>query len=413
MTVSSKTRRLAAALALGATALAASAPLADAAPVPKIVNGGVVTASTPWMAALAVSPSAAASGASPFDRQFCGGTLMAPRVVVTAAHCVVDDGVVTPAAKLSAILGRQNLNGAGGEEIQVTQVSVHPGYAESHMRNDVAVLQLARPSAGTPAGFMEDGMSVAKYEMATVLGWGKLQEGGASPENLMAVDVPVWSDAECQSAYPVGGAIAPYDAATMTCAGFSDGVRDACQGDSGGPLMVHRAGTWRLFGVVSYGEGCARAGKPTNYAWLGARSALRTWTVERLQALSAPAPQPTQVQTAPAPAPVQGTAPSQTAADAAPAIFSLSATRRTFRRSSGTTLRTSVSEAATLTFTLSRRSGGRHVRVATLRRGAHRGVNRTALSGRRLRRGTYRVTVVARDAAGNRSARRALRLRVR
>ncbi|NBU64481.1 MAG: serine protease, partial [Chloroflexia bacterium] len=85
---------------------------------------------------------------------------------------------------------------------------------------------------------------------------------------LRKVTVPIVSNTTCNTNY--GGGIT----ARMVCAGLPTGGVDSCQGDSGGPLFVNDASTPKLIGVVSWGEGCAVAGKPGVYANV---QAMRSW----------------------------------------------------------------------------------------------------------------------------------------
>lgn len=93
--------------------------------------------------------------------------------------------------------------------------------------------------------------------MSDVAGWGLLCESGCSVTAILNfVTVPVITNAQCTAQY--GGIIT----AGMLCAGFPEGGRDACQMDSGGPLTFGN----QLIGVVSFGEGCARANRAGVYA---------------------------------------------------------------------------------------------------------------------------------------------------
>jgi secreted trypsin-like serine protease len=94
---------------------------------------------------------------------------------------------------------------------------------------------------------------------ATVLGWGRTGEEAPASPTLRSVVVPVIADAEC------GRESSGFNANSMVCAGYPDGGRDACAGDSGGPMVVDG----RLVGIVSFGEGCARAGNPGYYTRVG------------------------------------------------------------------------------------------------------------------------------------------------
>lgn len=93
-----------------------------------------------------------------------------------------------------------------------------------------------------------------------ITGWGRLSSGGATPDILQQVSVPIASRARCERAYP--GKI--HD--SMICAGVDQGGIDSCQGDSGGPMVCESAGRFYLHGATSWGYGCASAGKFGVYA---------------------------------------------------------------------------------------------------------------------------------------------------
>ncbi|KAJ7355072.1 hypothetical protein OS493_028293 [Desmophyllum pertusum] len=82
-----------------------------------------------------------------------------------------------------------------------------------------------------------------------------------SPTSSWQVSVPVVSQASCKRAY---GSSSIHD--SMICAGYPAGGKDACQGDSGGPMVCEEKGKYFLEGVVSWGHGCAAAGKYGVYA---------------------------------------------------------------------------------------------------------------------------------------------------
>jgi len=92
----------------------------------------------------------------------------------------------------------------------------------------------------------------------------------------MQVVVPVDNRDLCNASY--SGALDD----TMVCAGdLKEGGIDSCQGDSGGPLMAYRNDHWELFGVVSWGKGCAEPGYPGIYGYLPA-AGMVDWILDTL-----------------------------------------------------------------------------------------------------------------------------------
>jgi trypsin len=97
---------------------------------------------------------------------------------------------------------------------------------------------------------------------------GDVTDGGDDSVTLRKVDVPVVSRATCRNNYSTS-AITD----RMFCAGLTQGGKDSCQGDSGGPVV---SSSKQLLGVVSFGYGCAIAGKPGVYSRIGALSSFVT-----------------------------------------------------------------------------------------------------------------------------------------
>ena len=120
------------------------------------------------------------------------------------------------------------------------------------------------------AGAAEGGLW-APSTMETIAGWGTTSEGGSAPSVLQEAQVPITTDDYCSGAYD------DFESTTMVCAGYPQGGVDTCQGDSGGPMFGRATtGELRVVGATSFGEGCARAGKPGVYARVG-DTTLREW----------------------------------------------------------------------------------------------------------------------------------------
>ncbi|MFD7068069.1 S1 family peptidase [Streptomyces sp. NPDC059913] len=202
--------------------------------------------------------------------QFCGAVVVAPTKVLTAAHCLSKEALgvdVGSVHDLRIISGRDTLLGTGGQEVAVRETWTNPGFDPATNVGDLAVLTLADALPAKSAIPMAESGDAA-YTPGTdamVYGWGDTTGNGDYASSLRAAKVNVLSDATCVQAYP-GGRNGTYDASSMLCAGEPLGGYDACQGDSGGPLVARG----RLIGLVSWGNGCARAGYPGVYTRISA-----------------------------------------------------------------------------------------------------------------------------------------------
>lgn len=218
----------------------------------RIVGGQrASTADTPWAVYLT----------DPSGFQFCGGTLVAPTKVITAAHCM---STVTPTA-IRVVAGRDDKQATAGETGTVTSAWVSPDFQSVGRGLDVAVLTLAAPSTRAPLP-LAGPADAALYRAGTaarVYGWGANAEGGPASRYLSGATVPMRDDGYCRAGDQ------GFDPSLLTCAGYDVGGVDSCQGDSGGPLVAGG----KLIGITSFGDGCARAGKPGYYVRVGQVSA--------------------------------------------------------------------------------------------------------------------------------------------
>jgi secreted trypsin-like serine protease len=187
----------------------------------------------------------------------CGGALTAPRVVLTAGHCVGGSGPDTGITVTAGVTDLRSRDAVTARSVSVIRAE---GFATETRGDDWALIRLDR-ALGLPT--LDIAHTAPVSGTMTVMGWGQTGEDSFRQERrLRYATVPIVPDATCAKAYRKVGVTLVAD--ESLCAGRR-GV-DTCQGDSGGP-MVRRdsAGRWVQVGIVSWGLGCAREGYPGVY----------------------------------------------------------------------------------------------------------------------------------------------------
>ena len=203
----------------------------------------------------------------------CGATAISRNVVLTAAHCVVDEvtNEYMDASSLSLVFGQDDPEGALARgTAQVVRVvhyvvpSTYGIYDNGVATNDVAVLETADPVPGTIPVLPPNRASLlATGKQALILGYGlkDASDPDSTPTNLLAAFMPVRRPTACSDV------VSHYNDKVMICAGDNYGPAP-CPGDSGGPLIVSDPATGTLYeaGVVSFGQECEEVGSISVFA---------------------------------------------------------------------------------------------------------------------------------------------------
>lgn len=229
--------------------------------IARIFNGRPAEkGTTPWIAMLS----------HPNGEPFCGGSLVGPNWVLTAAHCLhssldPEDPILQDFYKISPsdfkiIVGKhwRHRSDETEQHLGVKRIFLHPLYNPNTFENDMALVELSKDPVLNdfvmpiclPEGPPEEGT------MVIVSGWGK-QFLQRFPETLMEVEIPIVGHHTCQEAYAPLKKNVTRD---MICAGLKEGGKDACAGDSGGPMVTldNDRGQWYLVGTVSWGYDCGK-----------------------------------------------------------------------------------------------------------------------------------------------------------
>lgn len=232
----------------------------------------------------------ASGGSEIFCKQFCAGVLIAPRWIVTAAHCVDDS--LTSVGLLRVVAGTADLYSATtANTYTIAKKIIHPvyGLTDARFASDIALLKLDSPLAFPLASLAETAFLAAlkadapsKNDEVAASGWGRLSNTGKFPKKLQRVGIDLQLDSICQSTYNVTGGVQNFIAGSMLCAAEFDpsliedddvgdlSPRDedgegVCNYDSGGPLTFFANGFLQVAGLTSFAPkgACASTRTPS------------------------------------------------------------------------------------------------------------------------------------------------------
>lgn len=243
---------------------------------PRIVGGDSVDISSAPATVALINNRALSQTGSYFQAQFCGGTVIGARWVLTAAHCLITDSGTVPASNVSVLMGSTDLNNPINQPIGVTRIIAHSAYNDRNNANDIALLQLEYNALVAPTPL--DNQTSALNDLAYIVGWGAINAGDNGqaqqfPTQLRGAYVRMVPGNDCALMFDQYAGLV--DDSNL-CAGRAEGGVDTCQGDSGGPLYRYNEANpavMNVSGITSWGFGCGDAQTPGVYTRVAAYNA--------------------------------------------------------------------------------------------------------------------------------------------
>ena len=201
---------------------------------PQIVGGSLADPGEyPWQVALVYSADLDSDFEDPFEGFFCGGVLLDPTHVLTAAHCITFDfGLYVHPVWIDVVLGVNTLSdgptaGVSGQRIGVDGVFAHAAHNPDTFDSDLALVRLESPAT------LDANTDVISYThlfdsdlfdpgtMATVTGWGQTSVSDPASDDLREANVDIVSNTTCNGPSAYNGLVTP----NMLCAGPAGGWR--------------------------------------------------------------------------------------------------------------------------------------------------------------------------------------------
>ncbi|XP_062870811.1 transmembrane protease serine 2-like [Trichomycterus rosablanca] len=237
--------------------------------ISRIVGGTTVTTRGrwPWQVSLQAS-----------GGHCCGGSIITPYWIVTAAHCVEKIPYAYQWTVYAGYLTLNEMRTSSGSSLAT--IVKHASYNPNTNVYDIALMKLSSPIQMTPFAkpvcLPNAGLNFVAPRQCYITGWGATYSSGGATNQLKEAQINLIDSSVCNAANSYKGQITD----SMICAGFMAGGIDTCQGDSGGPMVTEESSLWWLVGDTSWGDGCASPNNPGIY---GNVTLFANWILQQMK----------------------------------------------------------------------------------------------------------------------------------